>query len=103
MKHFYRTHALPDAILSEADAFFPTIGMKQTSAISRARVYEGVVGEPEERVTLALTVKMEGGHYTFIEASSSAAGESRLDRNIKKFFVRIHKHDDARHATGAAY
>ncbi len=103
MRHFYRTHALPDAILSEADAFFPTIGMKQTSALARARVFEGVVGEPDERVTLSLTVKMEGGHYTFVEANSTAAGESRLDRNIKKFFVRIHKHDDARHATNAAY
>ena len=103
MKHFYRTHAHPEVILGEADVFFPAIGMKQTSSLLRARVYEGVVGEPEERVTLSLTVKMEGGHYTFIEASSTASGESRLDRNIKKFFVRIHKHDDARHATNAAY
>jgi hypothetical protein len=103
MKHFYRTHALPDAILAEADAFFPAIGMAQTTAGPRARGYEGVVGEPDERAKLSLTVKMEGGHYTFIEAQSSATGESRLDRNIKKFFVRIHRHDDADHATGAAY
>jgi hypothetical protein len=46
---------------------------------------------------------MEGGHYTFVEAHSDAPGESRLDRNIKKFFVRLHLHDDARHATTAAY
>jgi hypothetical protein len=54
-------------------------------------------------VKLALSVKMEGGHYTFVEADSDAQGESRLDRNIKKYFVRLHRLDDARHATTAAF
>lgn len=103
MKHFHRTSVLPDVVLAAADAFFPTIGMKPTGKTPRTRGWEGVVGEPEQPATLSLSVKMEGGHYTFVEAHSSAAGESRLDRNIKKFFVKLHRMADARHASTAAY
>ncbi|MFI5311119.1 MAG: hypothetical protein ACHQQ3_07810 [Gemmatimonadales bacterium] len=103
MKHFHRTHVAPEAVLAEADAFFPTIGLKQLAAGARTRSYEGVVGTPDEPVTLALSVRMEGGHYTFVEAATSATGESRLDRNVKRFFVRLHRKVDARHALDAAY
>jgi hypothetical protein len=103
MKHFHRTSVMPDAALAEADAFFPTIGMRQTAATARGRTFEGVVGTPEEPVTLTLTVKMEGGHYTFVEAHTTAQGESRLDRNVKKYFVRLHKQADPGHALSAAY
>jgi hypothetical protein len=103
MKHFYRTHVSSVAVLATADAFFPAIGMRQTASAQRARTFEGVVGTPDEVVTLRLTAKMEGGHYTFVEAQTSAQGESRLDRNVKKFFVQLHRQDDARHAPLAAY
>ncbi len=103
MKHFHRTSVGPDAVLAEADSFFPTIGMKQVSSAVRSRKFSGVVGEPEETVSLEITVKMEGGHYTFVEAQSSAQGESRLDRGIKNYFVRLHKIADPRHALAAAY
>ena len=103
MKHFHRCHQHPDAVLKEAEAFFTALGLKQTSSTARSRAWEGVVGTPEEPVTLSLSVRMEGGHYTFVEAHSSAQGESRLDRNVKKFFVQLHRHDDARHASAAAY
>ncbi len=103
MKHFHRTHVNPDAVLAAADAFFPTIGLKPTASSHRARSWQGVVGTPEVTETLTITVKMEGGHYTFVEAASSAQGESRLDRNVKKFFVQLHKQVDHRHASSAAY
>lgn len=103
MKHFHRTSVTPDIILKEADTFFAALGLKQTSSAARTRAWEGVVGTPEEPVTLALKVWMEGGHYTFVEANSSAMGESRLDRNVKKFFVQVHKLADPRHAATAAY
>ena len=103
MKHFFRTHVAPDAALAAADVFFPTIGMRPTSITSNSRAFEGVVGTPEEVVTLQVAVTMEGGHYTFVEAHSSAQGESRLDRNVKKFFVQLHRKDDAQHAPLAAY
>jgi hypothetical protein len=103
MKHFHRTSVHPDEVLKAADAFFPTIGMKATGSTVRSRSWDGVVGTPEEPVALTMTVKMEGGHYTFIEAHTTAQGESRLDRNVKKFFVQVHRQADHRHASTAAY
>jgi hypothetical protein len=46
---------------------------------------------------------MEGGHYTFIEAHTNLMGESRLDRNVKRFFVEVHKQVDATHSFAPAY
>jgi hypothetical protein len=103
MKHFHRTTVVPDTVLADADAFFPTIGMKQTAAGARTRRFEGTVGEPADHVTLDLSVKMEGGHYTFVEAKTSAQGESRLDRGVKNFFTRVHRMADPRHALSASY
>lgn len=97
MKHFFRTTVHPDSVLAEADAFFPTIGLKLSHTTNRSRTYQGVVGTPEVPATLVLSVKMEGGHYTFIEGATDQIGESRLDRNVKKFFVQLHRQADARH------
>ncbi|MBM3906974.1 MAG: hypothetical protein FJ363_02735 [Gemmatimonadetes bacterium] len=103
MKHFSRTTIHPDAVLAEADAFFPTIGLKLTHTTNRSRTYLGVVGTPEVPATLVLSVKMEGGHYTFVEGATDQMGESRLDRNVKKFFVQLHRQADARRAMTAAF
>ncbi len=103
MKHFHRTSVHPDAVLAAADAFFPAIGMRATASSARTRAWEGVVGTPEDPATLTLSVRMEGGHYTLIEADTSAMGESRLDRNVKKFFVQVHRMAEPRHAVAAAY
>lgn len=103
MKHFHRTSIHPEAVLKAADEFFPGIGMRATASSARSRTWEGTVGTPEVPVTLTLTVKMEGGHYTFVAADTTAMGESRLDRNVKKFFVQVHRMADPRHAVAAAY
>jgi hypothetical protein len=103
MKHFYRTTIHPDTVLAEADAFFPTIGLKLAHTTNRSRTYQGVVGTPEVPATLVLSVKMEGGHYTFVEGTTDQMGESRIDRNVKKFFVQLHRQADARHVMTAAY
>ncbi len=103
MKHFYRTPVHPDAVLTEADAFFPTIGLKLMHTAGRTRTYRGVVGTPEVPATLVLAVRMEGGHYTFVEGTTDQMGESRLDRNVKKFFVQLHRLADARHELTAAF
>lgn len=97
MKHFHRTSLGPDQVLDIADRFFPTIGLAPTTRDKRARGFTGPIG------TLALTVVMEGGHYTFIEAHTDQMGESRLDRNVKKFFVQVHRAADPRHIPEAAY
>jgi hypothetical protein len=46
---------------------------------------------------------MEGGHYTFVQADTDQMGESRLDRNVKKFFVRLHRTEDPSHQIAASY
>ncbi len=103
MKHFHRTTNAPDAVLADADAFFPTIGLKLTHTTNRSRTYQGVVGAPEVPATLTLAVRMDGGHYTFVEAATDQMGESRLDRNVKRFFVSLHRQADPAHRLEASY
>ena len=52
---------------------------------------------------MRLSARPEGGHYTFIEVETDQMGESRLDRNVKRFFVRIHRSENPRHQIQAAY
>ena len=97
MRHFYRTHLVPLDVLGVADEFFPSLGLSQTASAARARTFSGALG------TLRLAVKPEGGHYTFVEVETDQMGESRLDRNVKKFFVTVHRRADPSHAMEAAY
>ena len=97
MRHFHRCSLQPDAVLATADAFFPALGLAPTETASRARGYAGALG------TMRLDVRAEGGHYTFVEVSTDQIGESRLDKNVKKFFVRLHKRADPAHALDAAF
>jgi hypothetical protein len=97
MKHFHRTSISPDAALVLADSFFPTIGLAATATAARSRTFTGAIG------TLTLTARPEGGHYTFLEAHTDQMGESRLDRNVKKYFVQVHREADPRHLIEAAY
>ena len=97
MKHFHRTQLPPDEVLTIADGFFSALGMTSTAREARSRGFAGELG------SLTLLVKAEGGHYTFVEAQTDQMGESRLDRNVKKFFVRLHRALDPRHVPEAAY
>jgi len=87
----------PHDVLSHADAFFPRIAMAPLSTAARVRTFSGPLG------VLKLSVKAEGGHYTFVEAQTDQMGESRLDRNVKRFFVTLHRTEDPRHTLEAAY
>ena len=97
MRHFYRSHLPPHEVLSKADAFFPTIGLTPLATAARSRTFSGPLG------VMKLSVKAEGGHYTFVEVQSDQMGESRLDRNVKRFFVQLHRKTDPSHALEAAY
>ena len=96
MRLFYRSTLSPDTVLSNADAFFVALGLTR-SAGARARTFEGALG------TLVLSVRMEGGHYTLIDAVTNQIGESRLDKNVKKFFVGLHRTADPSHRVEAGY
>jgi len=97
MRHFYRSQLPPHEVLSRADEFFPQIGLTPLATAARARTFSGGLG------VLKLSVRAEGGHYTFVEALSDQMGESRLDRNVKRFFVTLHRTEDPRHTLEAAY
>jgi hypothetical protein len=97
MRHFFRTQLTPMEVLRVADDFFPEIGMERNGHTARSRMFAGDLG------TLQLNVRKEGGHYTFVEIATDQTGESRLDRNAKKFFVELHRSGDPNHRIAAAY
>ena len=97
MRHFYRSHATPAAVLAVADRFFNDLGLSQVTTTARTRQLSGPLG------AMKLSVKAEGGHYTFVEVVTDQMGESRLDRNVKKFFVELHRSEDPSHKLEASY
>ena len=103
MRHFYRTHLTPAGVMQSADEFFAALGLKTLASASRSRTFQGVVGTPEVPSRMKLTAKPEGGHYTFVEVHTDQMGESRLDRNVKRFFVELARQEDSRRTLEAAY
>ena len=97
MRHFYRSHSTPANVLVVADRFFATLALSVVSSTARSRQLSGTLG------ALKLDVRPEGGHYTFVEVVTDQMGESRMDRNVKKFFVELHRADDPAHTLEAAY
>lgn len=97
MRLYHRTSVGPDAVMQAAERFFLALGLQATSRAPRALSFAGPLG------ALNLSVKMEGGHYTFVEVHTDQIGESRLDKNVKKFFVELHRTVDPRHAMGSHY
>jgi hypothetical protein len=97
MQHFHRTHLSSDEVLALAEQYFPTLGLTPGPKTPRTRTFSGELG------TVSISAKPEGGHYTFIEAVTDQTGESRLDRNVKRFFVRVHREADPAHKLAAAY
>ena len=91
MRHFYRTHLAPADVLAAADQFFPSIALTQNTTAPRTRTYSGPLG------ALKLSVRAEGGHYTFVQVDTDQMGESRMDRNVKRFFVTLHRTEDPSH------
>lgn len=97
MRHFYRSQLPPADVLDRADAFFPELGLEALSTAARSRTFSGPLG------VLKLNAKAEGGHYTFVEVLTDQMGESRLDRNVKRFFVVLHRIEEPRHTLEASY
>lgn len=83
--------------MQAADAFFPAIQLPATSSQARSRTFGGALG------TMTLSARPEGGHYTFVEVHTDQMGESRLDRNVKRFFVSLHRQADPAHRLEASY
>lgn len=97
MRHFHRTHITPAQVLTVADQFFADLGLTAAETANRARLFEGALG------SMKLTVRPEGGHYTLIEVHTDQIDQSRLDRNVKAFFVVVHRTADPSHKIEADY
>ncbi|HYW30754.1 MAG TPA: hypothetical protein VE869_04540 [Gemmatimonas sp.] len=97
MRHFHRTTLPPSGVLSTADQYFAGIGMARSSGDTRERQFNGPIG------ALALRIRMEGGHYTLVEAYTDQMGESRLDKNVKNFFATLHRAAEPRHRIEAGF
>ena len=97
MRHFHRTQLVPADVVAAADEFFPALGLTAAARSERARTFSGPLG------TMTVTVKPEGGHYTFVDVDTDQIGESRLDKNVKKFFVALHRRADPSHTLAAGY
>ena len=97
MRHYHRTHIAPAEVMTLADGFFARLDLTTAQSADRARTFTGALG------TMSITARPEGGHYTFIEVVTDQVGESRLDKNVKKFFVEVHRQADPRHAITAGF
>jgi len=97
MRHFYRSHTPPADVVTAADSFFAELGLTPVTTTARTRTFTGPLG------ALKLSVRAEGGHYTFVEVTTDQMGESRLDRNVKRFFVQLHRAEDPSHTLQASY
>jgi len=80
-----------------ADEFFPALGLAPGASAERRRSFAGPLG------TMTLAVRSEGGHYTFVEVETDQIGESRLDKNVKNFFVSLHRQADPSHKLTAGF
>jgi hypothetical protein len=97
MRHFYRSQTTPADVIVAADSFFADLGFTVTDRTARTRSFTGPLGG------LRLNVRPEGGHYTFVEVHTDQMGESRMDRNVKRFFVSLHRGEDPSHTLQASY
>jgi hypothetical protein len=97
MRLFHRTSILPADVISLADEHFRALGLSTATESTRARTFSGELG------TLQLRVRSDGGHYTLVEAVTDQIGESRLDKNVKKFFNRVHRAAEPHHVPTAGY
>jgi len=97
MRHLHRTSLVPAEALALADEFFTSLGLATTATGPRTRTFTGPLG------TMTLAVRPEGGHYTFVEVATDQMGESRLDKNVKNYFVRLHRRADPAHKLAAGY
>ena len=73
MRHFHRTHLVPADVIVAADEFFPKLELATKETAARGRVFSGPLG------TLKLSVKPEGGHYTFVEVETDQDDETSHD------------------------
>jgi hypothetical protein len=96
MKYFHRTSLPLDAALAAAKTYFGA-RLAPAEESPRRLAYSGALGK------VAISVKADGGHYTFVEAQTDQVGESELDKLTKRFLAELHQAVEPTHAVRGAY
>ncbi len=96
MKYFHRTSLAPDAVVSAAKAYFGA-RLAPAEESTRRLAFSGALGK------VAVSVKADGGHYTFVEADTDQVGESELDKITKRFLAELHRAVEPTHEVRGAY
>jgi len=96
MRYFHRTTLSPDAAVAAAKAYFgPRLAPSEEAA--RRLGFRGSLGK------VTVSVKAEGGHYTFIDVQTDQVGESELDKLAKRFLSEVHRQAEPTHEVRGAY
>ena len=96
MRYFHRTSLSPDLVLEAARRYFGA-RLAPSEEAPRRLSYSGAIG----RITVS--VRAEGGHYTFIDVQTDQMGESELDRLAKRFLAEVHRLVEPAHVIRGAY
>ena len=96
MRYFHRTPLSPDDVLAAAKAYFGPRLAPSEEAVRRLG-FRGSLGK------VTVSVKAEGGHYTFIEVQTDQVGESELDKLAKRFLSEVHRRVEPTHELRGAY
>ena len=96
MRYFHRTSLSPDSVLEAAKHFFGA-RLAPSEEAPRRLSYSSAIGR------IAVSVRAEGGHYTFIDVQTDQMGESELDRLAKRFLAEVHQQADPAHEVRGAY
>ena len=96
MRYFHRTSATPEQVLEAAKGFF---GGKMSPAEEspRRRSWRGATGQ------VTVSVRAEGGHYTYVEVATDQVGESEIDKLAKRFLAEVHRLVEPEHEVRGAY
>jgi hypothetical protein len=96
MKYFHRTHLAPDAVMTQANAFFGA-RLAPTEEAPRRRRFSGTIGQ------VAVSAQPEGGHYTLVTVETNQPGESEADKFARLFLTRVHSAAEPTHQARGAY
>jgi hypothetical protein len=96
MRYFHRTSASPEQVLEAAKGYFGG-RMSPIEEAPRRRSWRGAVGQ------VTVSVRAEGGHYTYVEVETDQVGESEVDKVAKRFLAEVHRLVEPEHEMRGAY
>jgi hypothetical protein len=96
MRYFHRTTLSPADVLAAARDYFGA-RLAPSEESPRRLGYRGTLGK------VTVSVRAEGGHYTFIDVLTDQVGESEIDKLAKRFLAELHRKVEPSHELRGAY